>query len=500
MDLLLYTGMYMRTTPETTQNRVNMTAPSPLVQLAQPVQLLATSQCSHQHVKAAARMLHAQWPRGGSVGDYCKRLLGDNEQYPSSKSGGSSSSSCDYTAQVAVSQQQLPCSYLLIRENDGVVVGHGRLTECFDGAGGSAAAATYVIAEPRGQGYGSQLMALVEQEAIKLGYHYIYLWTATAIPFYQKIGYSQTERVSLFSACLKTLECDQVSKLEAMLAKRAVGHHHPAAHKKHETVMLPPDAATDADVWLRKRLVESVASVKVPLGQRREEILAAIQNYHPQAWEYCLQHVPWQQQVGPSCGLAALRMLRDHYVTTDNNSDTKMPSLLSEAQSKGYSVDGEIFDAHNLVKLADFCGLKTEMRSFQATSPSDILVVLKAGGTLILPYDSQPSTKRPCKNTGRTAHYGIVVGILFGYPAIDDSSPSPSLLEHTDRCCVDKAEALLLLVQQSLSQKLTIAPWSDFFESNQQLATMDESKFKLSDGAALNLLDCLVVCHGRAGQ
>jgi hypothetical protein len=30
-------------------------------------------------------------------------------------------------------------------------------------------------------------------------------------------------------------------------------------------------------------------------------------------WEYSLLQVPWQRQIGPSCGLAALRMVRDFF-------------------------------------------------------------------------------------------------------------------------------------------------------------------------------------------
>lgn len=432
----------------------------------QCVQLIAAPQCPVEHIEAAADMLHAQWPRGGSVTDYCKKLQGE----------GSPNTT-----------QSLPCSFLLIQHD--VVVGHGRLTECSEGAGESAAAATYVITEPRGRGFGTQLMTLLEQQTVVLGYHYLYLWTASAVPFYLKIGYSQTERVSLFSACLKTLECDQVCKLEEMIAKRA-GH----SIKKHETVMLPPDSASDNDVWLRKRLVESVGSVSIPLEQRTKEILAVIQPHQLQlAWQYCLICVPWQRQVGPSCGLAALRMLRDHYVTKGS----KMPSLLTEAQNKDYSIDGEVFEANNLVRLARYCGLEAELWSFKATSPAYVLALLKAGGTLILPYDSQASTKQPCQNSGRTAHYGIIIGMLIGYTSYD---LTPSFLnEHGDRE-VQETDTVLLLVQHSLSPKLVIASWTDFLVSNQQLVTIDEIKYKSHDAASLNLRDCLIVCHGSAGE
>jgi len=442
------------------------------------VKLRPARQCLSHQVESAARLLHEQWPRGGSVEDYKSKLMMTGN---------------DFTAAGrTTTTPSLPCSYLLIRE--AAVIAHGRLTECFEGAGGSAAAATYVIAEPRGCGYGSVLMELLEKQAVDLGYHYMYLWTASAVSFYQKIGYNQCERVSLFSPCLKKLECDQVSKLEAMLSKKL------GTCRSSETVLPPPDEANNEnDVWLRKRLVECVASKIVPLQQRLDEIRAATQvssGHYCYAWEYFLIQIPWQQQVGPSCGLAALRMLRDHYL--DNNDDKahqhQMPSLLQEAVNNGYSVDGEIFDAANLVKLADFCGLDTVLRDFP--TPKDIFAVLKAGGTIILPYDSQSSTKRPCKNQGRTAHYGIIVGVLFGF--LDDNAAT--LQEYTNRCIDNDVDVTtLLLVQHGLSPKLTIATWSDFFDSNQQLDTIDKTKYKAASNV-LNLKNRVLVCRGRGAS
>ena len=76
---------------------------------------------------------------------------------------------------------------------------HGRLTECFESAGGNAAAATFIVVDSkyRGQGLGRHLMKGLEKEAERQGYHYVYLWTKTAIPFYKKIGYHECQRVSL---------------------------------------------------------------------------------------------------------------------------------------------------------------------------------------------------------------------------------------------------------------------------------------------------------------
>ena len=445
----------------------------------QNVLLVSAAQASTEQVAAASRLLHSHWPKGGSVAEYQAKLIGDG------------------------TTGLLPQSYVLIRndnDHDKTVVAHGRLIECFESAGGNAAALTYIIAGPQGKGYGSQLVAMLEKEAIGLGYHYLYLWTATAVPFYLKLGYQPTKRVSLYCACLKKLECDQVIKLEAVLQKK-MGN---MMTKINETVMLPPDEASSGDIWMRKRLVECVGSELITIKMRLPEIRTSISRYTTQAsdnienrisWKYFLLEIPWQQQVGPSCGLAALRMLRDYYVKIDDNC-TRMPSLLAEAQRNGYSVDGEIFDASNMVQLATFCGLNAELKSLKQTSEAEVFLLLRQGCTIILPYDSQPTTKRPHLNAGKTAHYGIVVGIMFGFQRNDGNDVEEMRPFRDDENTSHALESLIycqLLVQHSLSRILAIAPWSEFYESNQQLTTVDRTKYKVPH---LNLRDCMIVCKG----
>jgi hypothetical protein len=206
-------------------------------------------------------------------------------------------------------------------------------------------------------------MTLLEEEAERLGYHYVYLWTQTAVPFYVKIGYVSCHRVSLYRGCLKQLEAEQISTLEGMLRQRKKAAGAPEKACAQETILLPPSDGDDnqADVWLRKRLIESIVSRHIPLEERLIEIRDKIAGHTPVIqWFYTLQEVPWQQQVGPSCGLAALRMVRDFF-----RPHGQMPSLLSEARENGYSRDGEMFDANHLQLLAEnICGLKCEMASF----------------------------------------------------------------------------------------------------------------------------------------
>jgi GNAT superfamily N-acetyltransferase len=412
----------------------------------------------------------------------------------------------------------LPTSYLLIRRGGGEeceCVGHGRLTECCEGAGGKAAAATYILIKEseRGFGLGRILMSLLEREAERLGYHYVYLWTQQAVPFYKKLGYAETGRVSLHRACLKSLQVEQVSQLELMLSRQLQNRAGSSILvRAYETALLPPSdgmAQHEKDVWLRKRLVESVVSIDLPLRQRLTEMEEAISKYSETdtklpkdcQWQYRLVRIPSQQQVGPSCGLAALRMLRDHYHTSDWK---QMPSLLAEAQEKGYSEDGEVFDAENLRRLAESaCGLECEMRRLSDTTVGDIHALLAAGSVAILPYDSKSGSRLPGLLSGHSAHYGIIVGLVLGFAneaaAEISCDVSPILQSHVDRP-VSGACRVLLLVQHSLSHKLAIAPWTSFVGSNQQLDTIDRSRSRFRAATNLNLKDCLVVVKGSQEQ
>jgi hypothetical protein len=195
-------------------------------------------------------------------------------------------------------------------------------------------------------------------------------------------------------------------------------------------------------------------------------------------------------------------------------------SLLEEAQKQGYSMDGEIFNIHHMVPLANYCGLMKIHVQSNPTVPlsyRDIWNILKEGGTVIIPYDSQPFTKLPILSQGKNAHYGIIVGMLLGYHHqplcgcpnhavqhndnhmnTDTSTTIPSLTEITSSDIIsDNAAHTLVLVQHGLSRKLTIAPWDDFVTSNGQLNTIDITKCcHLPADTKMNLSNSIIVCYG----
>ena len=250
----------------------------------------------------------------------------------------------------------LPASLLLLQDEDvggdaprRRCIGHARISDCFEGYGGAAAAVTYVLVDEglRGQRLGTKLMELVEAEAKRLGYHYLYLWTKDAAPFYRRCGYMVCERVSLHKPCLAGLEQSQLAGLERMLAgrlsKKPVGTESAA----EPAATLFADVAGAEDVWLRKRLAESVASVEIPLAEQESQIKAGLEargllapverakssaaNDPEPGWCYLLNAVPWQRQIGPSCGLAALRMARDFLMRRRAGDAAKAPGSGAES-------------------------------------------------------------------------------------------------------------------------------------------------------------------------
>ncbi|VEU39443.1 unnamed protein product [Pseudo-nitzschia multistriata] len=585
-----------------------------------------------------ADALQEQWPREG-------RSAVRSE--PHSRSGGTEATGADdsgsgyYRNYIVHHERSAPsyslaCSYLLLSVPPATpgegppaasVVGHGRLMECYESAGGNAAAATYILVdrERRGSGYGTALLGLLEREAVGnrlVGgpYHFVYLWckASTAAFYERRCGYARARnRVSLQRPCLKALAATSVQSLEAVLrlgrerhrrgedgggnGKADSGTGGAPRGKKLETVVLLPDrggtpSATkggqpvaEEDVWLRKRLVDHVDSVRVAETERKEEMnrfVASVSDpeHASRVWYRWNPRVPWQMQIGPSCGLTAVRMVKDHYRWPANHErdregnqtrdrrehgcdSDRCPSLLADARARGYTQDGEVFDADHLRKLVeDQLGsvaavprngvdrgterdpggspsvaggedafLTVRTRETASLAASELDSTLRDGGLWILPYDSHPRTKQPCRMQGKRAHWGIVVGMLVSRPCTvsqgdgetrreppgergsvsplpmppDDAGggdehifePAPQPPKTVGDSAIGATESPLhsdpkpvvyWMVQHSLSSKWAIAPMEEWVASNRQLVSFDDDKFALDRESGLNLKNKII--------
>lgn len=199
---------------------------------------------------------------------------------------------------------------------------------------------------------------------------------------------------------------------------------------------------------------------------------------------------PWRRQIGPSCGLMAVRMVRDAFW----HSDEAAPSLLAAAIERGITSDGEVFDVSDLQSLAhDECGLDGDVVD---ASPLEAWKSLINGHLCVLPYDAESGTALPTLLGGARSHYGVVVGACW-YCA---SSPRSGELvfqaaERGEMPDDPDTARVFLLVQHSLSRRLAVAPTDEFFASNAQLASADTTRYRVN---RMNLMGRMIVFRGMA--
>eukprot|EP01060_Flectonema_neradi_P029564 TRINITY_DN410_c1_g2_i1.p1 TRINITY_DN410_c1_g2~~TRINITY_DN410_c1_g2_i1.p1 ORF type:complete len:424 (+),score=55.74 TRINITY_DN410_c1_g2_i1:2039-3310(+) len=346
-------------------------------------------------------------------------------------------------------------------------VGTARIQNAKETGEGLACAVTSVVisSKHRNKGYGTQLMEGLTTYAKEQGYTYIYLWTSTAKDFYEKCGYMFCQRINLDKPVLRKFNQTAIAALESMLSQRQ--------NKMDAATMDNIDNPREGDnvVWMRKRLVQ-----EMPSQTRSDEELHTLieASCKPimqlkQRFTYYCNNVPWQKQVGPSCGLAALRMVKEFH--KQNLPQTK--SLLDTAVERKYSTDGEIFNIDDLKQLAVDV-LQFEDCSIIDTSTEDIVsffqTIINSGKLIVLPYDREPGTSLPTLYQGVYSHYCV----LFGYGYIDEGeTPCERSNEPLQR-----PSELYLLAQHGMSPCPVIDTSEKWVSSNNNLNPTDKTMNK----------------------
>ena len=422
------------------------------------------SELAPEHVHAAAKLLAAQWPATG----FTARLSALNANL---RRRG---------------RHPLPCHLVLL--NDGVVAAHCRLQQACESADGFSAAVTSVVVNPafRRRGLGRRLMAAAEAKAAAAGFGYLVLWTDDQQAFYASCGYAECESVTLLRPALATLGRASVEKLEALIASKASASAGDGGGA--ESVARP------GCTWMRKRLLESVGCVALDAAELRDGVraelsarrrAAAAATEAPAAWALSVPAaVSWERQVGPCCGIAALRMARATLAAmppsepslddcgvelraaagADGGSEV---SILQEALQAGYSSDGELFDIHHLCDLAArCCALDAAVVSLDGASGAWEQILpswLRGGGVGILPYDAEPGSHAPCERNGHSSHYLLLLGTARrrGAPEGDDDE----CVAAGDDCDGDA----LFVGLHGLSSRPLVASAAELAASNGQL-------------------------------
>lgn len=398
----------------------------------------------------------------------------DNQQHAAqmlSKQWGGS------TASRLAMIQQKDFSWILTAPSDTgpVAVGHVRLTPSvsisndIQGSAPCGVLTSVVVdAEMRGQGIGAIMMQSIEQEAIKLSYYQLYLWTYDAVDFYRKLGYCVSEQrraMSTMSTTLESITPAKMNSLESLLARKLEVVQSTAARpavmdyiEYESATQLPGTASAKGDaIWMRKRICDEVPLERVPVstilasihrtlaaskhimrydiylhacvpeccGLERHAVLhypvncnahrtnasesdsdggaPVLQSGDSVSLEDTTAHayLPWSHQVGPSCGIQALRfaehmlcsdnthvnsdraeLLRKGTGTsecssvaavlhsTDNNNTGK--TLLQRAIELGYTVEGDIYNIHHMCAMAQLLGVATAARNTHSAATATV--------------------------------------------------------------------------------------------------------------------------------
>ena len=272
--------------------------------------------------------------------------------------------------------------YALVDEL-GFVVGFARLNaSAKDPRGASWALISALVIDPaaRNTGLGSLFIRLLEDQAKQLGYRYSCVWVDPGMcRWYERLDYLECEPQTLARPVLQNKPTLLLEKLIQTRTQR------------------------EGDVCMRKRLAErgsKTASLQADFAQAVADELDLLGGSQP--WtDLRMLAVPWERQVGPSCGLAALRMVASSSLVRANLD--AMDGLLDSARELGASTDGEMFDISDLATLASTTlGLKCSVVPFvpEPVDPTKLVVIT---------YDKGPGAGRPELRGGRSAHYGVIV-------------------------------------------------------------------------------------------
>jgi hypothetical protein len=273
-------------------------------------------------------------------------------------------------------------------------------------------------------------------------YSYIYLFTHTALGFYEKLKYHRCDAIDNDNKALNNLNNEAIDKINNIFLKRLTTSIE--SNEKH--------------IWYRKRMKHNlqfkIISNAYLISQIHNDTSISIDNIHLiQKNALC-----YFEQVGPSCGIAAISSVlmtlsQDYQINISE-------SIMNEAILRQYSNDGEIFDINHLLKLAK---LNVADDSNYDIRIECIDVISNAGKfkylcnnddtIIIIPYDKGNENHQPCLKEGKNSHYAYIIG----YIEEDDSQ-------------------FKLIAMHSLSQKPIIATLHDFLESNKNLHYYNRSR------------------------
>ena len=460
-----------------------------------------------------------------------------NEQWPRSESSR--------TRWLRNSSPTLPTSYVLTCSNsesgENDVIGHARVAASLR-VGGTTSVVSGIVTsliihkDHRRQGFGRVLLSLVEERCQTLhGFGRVVLWSNDQVQFYESCGYIKCTPLRVVSAAVSKLGTEGLNSLESMLKTRMRMAPEPelmATTKTEESnsssAVTSSDASSTAtatlklseedtgdgadasmSTWLSKRVIEHFPTYRMD----REDVVANIRvQLERQAPSYTIKKtlillldVPNEQQIGPCCGIAAMRCMRDYWssqsVSTDflhrmlqhDQNDVvhecrgglgglvqQKPnsSMLQIAISKQWTIDGEMFNTSRLSMLgANPCGMAT--RVYNQMPVKRLVELIELGIPIMVPFDKSQQNQEHAVSTdsgGRRAHWGIVRGVVRLLPSNSKVDSGVRWCESTSNTCKNHCfkstlmtDEVFVVLQHTTHGKVSVVPFEQLLASNAQV-------------------------------
>lgn len=135
-------------------------------------------------------------------------------------------------------------------------------------------------------------------------------------------------------------------------------------------------------------------------------------------------------QDGPCCGIVALAMAAQML-----SKETTASHVLQTSQNLGFSLQGELFSAYNLAKLAEeTLNCTSEVLDMRdSESKGSLLRHLANSHPVLVPYDGD-GNNAPCLKNGHKAHWALLTGFLASIPKPLGINNSLDITEDIELC------------------------------------------------------------------
>ena len=356
----------------------------------------------------------------------------------------------------------------------------------------SVIATSVVVAKQlRGLGVGKILLKKMHECCFDLGFGRVVLWTTDAVGFYLKSGYKKIQplKKNIPNVIAKHFSDTSLDNLRNVLMKKRKSINNNNNNNKtnqkiatSESVseILDGDSNLENNTWLAFRVRSSFKPFYRNKKAMEEEMNHLLESGHftnkqtnndvDELKTTYINHVPFENQIGPMCGISALNCMKEYFKNivkaknldinsiqvdkiiikskdADGNNivmekyksnksgwgkscstmsssslssqqqqqqQQQPTSILKQAQKEKITTDGELFDIKKIGKLAamDVCGLNSVV--VERMSLRLIINLLLNRLPVLICYDrsSSSSIYGVSMKKGKAAHWALIVGFI----------------------------------------------------------------------------------------